>query len=344
MPGIDASFKRSAKTWGNWILNGVHDIGGMDGFGAIQRETNEPVFHEPWESRVFGMFLTGAGMPPQPLDAGRHRLERLDPVKYLSSSYYERWLAMMESALIETGTLSQNEIEARVQQFAAAPDLPVPRREDPARAERIANVFRAGRPATRTIRPKPHFAIGDKIVTRNHNPHGHTRLPRYARGKHGVIVAHHGAHVFPDANAHGLGENPQHLYTVRIAMRELWGGDAEPNESVLIDLWESYLEKDKAAAKSTTRETTPAAKKIAAKTPSRSVNVLAHAASSKRSPGKPLPSATRASPPAQKSKRGTGTMPSSTGKVEKSSKGSTAGGRDSARSGRGSGKPMRRSR
>ncbi|MBV8055572.1 MAG: nitrile hydratase subunit beta, partial [Deltaproteobacteria bacterium] len=94
-------------------MNSVHDIGGMDGFGPIQRETDEPVFHEPWESRVFGMFLSGAGLPPTPLDAGRHRLERLDPVKYLVSSYYERWLAMMESALIETGTLSGDEIEAR---------------------------------------------------------------------------------------------------------------------------------------------------------------------------------------------------------------------------------------
>jgi nitrile hydratase beta subunit len=326
-------------------LNSVHDIGGMDGFGAIQREADEPVFHEPWEGRVFGMCLTGAGLPPTPLDAVRHRLERLDPIKYLSSSYYERWLAGMESALIETGTLSQDEIEARVEQFAADPELPMPRGEDPARAGRLAEAIRAGRPESqRTIRQKPRFVVGDKIMTRNLNPHGHTRLPRYARGKHGVIVAHHGAHVFPDANAHGLGENPQHLYTVRIAMRELWGGAAEPNESVLIDLWESYLEKDKAAVQSTIRKSTPAARKIAAKTSPRSAKVVAHAASSKRSSGKPLPSATRASPPAQKSKRGTGTMPSSTGRVEKSSKGSTDGGRDSARSGRGSGKPMRRSR
>jgi hypothetical protein len=169
-------------------------------------------------------------------------------------------------------------------------------------------------------------------------------LPRYARGKHGVIAAHHGAHVFPDANAHGLGENPQHLYTVRIAARELWGNNAEPNESVLIDMWESYLEKDKAAAKSLAQKSAPAAKKITAKTLSRSAKVLAHAVSSKRSPGKPLPSVIRASPSPQKSKRGTATMPSSTGRVEKSSKGSAAGGRSSARSGRGSGKPTRRSR
>jgi nitrile hydratase len=322
-------------------LNGVHDIGGTDGFGAIQRETDEPVFHEPWESRVFGMMMVGAGLPPITLDAGRHQLERLPPLQYLSSSYYERWLARINAALVEAGTLTREEIDRRMQEFATDPDRPVPRHDDPARAEGIADALRAGRPATRTIRQKPRFAAGDKIVTRNLNPHGHTRLPRYTRGKHAVIVAHHGAHVFPDANAHGLGENPQHLYTVRIAMRELWGDNAEPNESVLIDLWESYLEKDKAAAKSITQKSTPSAKKIAAKTSPRSVKVPAHAASSKRSLGKPLPSVTRASPLPQKSGKG---MPSSPGRAEKSSKGSPAAGRGSARSGRGSGKPMRRSR
>jgi hypothetical protein len=150
-------------------LNGVHDIGGMDGFGAIHLETDEPVFHELWESRVFGMFVTGAGLPPTPLDAVRHRLERLDPLRYLSSSYYERWLAVMEGALIEAGTLKLEEIEARVHQFAADPALPMLRRDDPARAEGLANVLRAGRPVIRQIRQKPRFAVGDKIVTRNLN-------------------------------------------------------------------------------------------------------------------------------------------------------------------------------
>ncbi len=281
-------------------MNGVHDIGGMDGFGPIHREADEPVFHEPWESRVVGMLLTGAGPPPEPLDAFRHRLERLDPIKYLSSSYY----------------------------VAADPDLPMPRREDPARAEHLANAFRAGRPESkRKIRQKPRFAVGDTIVTRNLNPPGHTRLPRYTRGKRGVIVAHHGAHVFPDTNAHGLGENPQHLYTVRIAARELWGGGAEPNESVLIDLWDSYLEKDKTAAKSAVQKPMPAVKKVVAKPPARATKMPARAAASKRSFAAPLPSLTAAAP--VKSKRARTTV---------------GAGRGSARSGRGSGKPMRKSR
>jgi nitrile hydratase subunit beta len=305
-------------------VNGVHDIGGMDGFGPIPRETEEPVFHEPWERRVFGMFLVGAGLPRPRFDDDRYRLERLDPLRYLSSSYYERWLAALESGLIQTGTLSQDEVEAKVRQLAVDADLPVPRREDPARADGIANALRAGHPAARKIRQKPRFAVGEKIVTRNLNPHGHTRLPRYTRGKRGVIVAHHGAHVFPDSNAHGLGENPQHLYTVRIAMRELWGDDAEPNESVLIDLWESYLEKDKAAAKSTTQKNLPAAKKVMAKTSPRAAKVQARVNFSRRSRAMPLPSVTARA-------RGK--------KIAKA-----MAGRASTKRGRGSGKPMRRSR
>ena len=223
----------------------MHDIGGMDGFGAIHHENDEPVFHESWEARVFGMFVMGAGLPPTPVDAFRHRGERLDPVKYLTSSYYERWLTGLELALVEAGALSPDEIETKVQQFTAEPDSPLPRREDPSTADNIARALRAGNPVTRKIRQKPRFVAGDKVLTRNLNPHGHTRLPRYARARRGVIVAHHGAHVFPDTNAHGLGEHPRHLYTVRFTARELWGDAAEPNESVLIDLWESYLEKDK---------------------------------------------------------------------------------------------------
>jgi nitrile hydratase len=272
-------------------LNSVHDIGGMDGFGPIEHETNEPVFHEPWERRVFAMRLINPGLPPTPVDALRHRGERLDPVTYLSSSYYERWLAGMERELLETGTLNREEIEARMAQFAADPDLPMPRREDPATAEHIVGVFRAGRPAVRKIRQKPRFAIGDKIVTRNLNPHGHTRLPRYARSRHGVIVAHHGAHVFPDTNAHGFGENPQHLYTVRIAMRELWGADAEANETVLIDLWESYLEKEK--VKSVVGKSAPGGKN-SAKTGLAAAAGSARA--SKRARGMRLPTVTPAAP------------------------------------------------
>jgi len=234
-------------------MNGVHDIGGMDGFGPVRPEAGEPVFHESWEGRVFAMRMAGAGRPREPIDAGRHRIERLGPVRYLASSYYERWLAAMEQAIVEAGTLTLAEIEARMRSIAANPKRKMPRQKNPAAAEGIVKALRAGKPVTRKVRKPPRFAIGDRVITRNLNPRGHTRLPRYARGKRGVIVLHHGAHVFPDTNAHGQGENPQHLYTVRIAARELWGkAAAEAKEAVLIDLWESYLEDDRAAKASLT--------------------------------------------------------------------------------------------
>jgi len=246
-------------------MNGVHDIGGTDGFGVVRPELNEPVFHERWESRVFAMNIIGAGRPPSPIDAARHRLERLDPIRYLTSSYYERWLAAVENAILEAGTLTRDEIEAKIQEFAADPSLAIPRREDPAFAEGMRSALRAGQPVARQIRQKPRFAVGDRIMTRNLNPHGHTRLPRYARGKRGVVTHHHGAHVFPDTNAHGLGENPQHLYSVRLLARELWGDGAESNESVFIDLWESYLEKDRRAVKSSAQRTSSAMKQAPSK-------------------------------------------------------------------------------
>jgi nitrile hydratase subunit beta len=316
-------------------LNGVHDIGGMDGFGPIERETNETVFHETWEGRVFGMSMVGGGLPQITLDARRHQLERLSPVQYLSSSYYERWLARIEAALVEAGTLAREEIDRRMQEFASEPDRPAPRHEDPVRTESIANALRPGRPTIRKIRQKPRFTAGDKIVTRNLNPRGHTRLPRYARGKRGVIVAHHGAHVFPDTNAHGLGEHPQHLYTVRIAMRELWGGSAEPNESLLIDLWESYLDKDKAAA-SPARKSIPAAEKAVEQNPPAAARARTPATSSKRARAVPLPTVTRTSPRPQKLGRGTA----------KSAGAKAGGGGAPARSARPAraGKPMKRSR
>ena len=263
-------------------MNGVHDIGGTDGFGAVRRELNEPVFHEPWEGRVFAMNIIGAGHPPSPIDAARHRLECLDPIRYLTSSYYERWLAAEENAILEAGTLTRDEIEAKIQEFAADPSLAIPRREDPAFAEGILGALRAGQPVAREIRQKPRFAVGDRIMTRNLNPHGHTRLPRYARGKRGVVAHHHGAHVFPDTNAHGLGENPQHLYSVRILARELWGDGAESNESILIDLWESYLERDSRPVKSSAQRTSSGVEQVPSKSRLQSRKISPRPASKSR--------------------------------------------------------------
>jgi len=221
-------------------VNGVHDLGGMDGFGHVNPESNEPVFHHPWEATVFGISLTAMGQEAN-LDRFRHLIERMDPVRYLSSTYYEHWLAAIETAYIEGGVLTAGNLDHRANEIACDPERKLSRRDEPARTEGILRAIRVGNSSKRRVKTRPLFKTGDTVVTRNLNPRGHTRLPRYARGKRGVIDRVHGAFAFPDSNAHGLGEKPEHVYSVRFAGHELWGEAAEPNQCVNLDLWQSYL-------------------------------------------------------------------------------------------------------
>ena len=138
--------------------------------------------------------------------------------------------------LVELGHVTRAELESGKPDPAAAKAAP------PLTAGKVAAVLQRGGPVERKIDAPPRFAIGQKLRSTTASPTGHTRLPLYARGRMGEVVLHHGAHVFPDANAHGLGECPQHLYAVRFTARELWGPNASPRDSVTLDLWESYLE------------------------------------------------------------------------------------------------------
>jgi nitrile hydratase len=223
-------------------MDGVHDLGGMHGFGPVQREANEPAFHARWEAEVLAMMRAGGGRGIYNIDEFRHGIERMAPAHYLAASYYEKWLDGITRLFLEKGVIAEGELDKRIAFFrerrdaaaAAAIDGPLP--------ERVQ--FNAGwlQESFRDTGARPRFAPGDRVVTRHFHPHGHTRLPRYARGKRGVIARCHGVHVLPDANAHGLGEQPQPLYSVRFDGRELWGESAEPNQQVHVDLWESYLE------------------------------------------------------------------------------------------------------
>lgn len=211
-------------------MNGIHDMGGMHGFGAVVVEADEPVFHHRWEGRVFGMARSRRGN----IDAGRHSLERLDPVSYLKDGYYGRWLAAMERSLTALGVVTATEIDARVN---ARPK----RKRRTSAAERIE--WRpVATPYARELAQPPAFSVGQQVRAKNHQPSGHTRLPAYARCRAGAVVRVHPAMVFPDDHAHGRGENPQYVYTVRFAAGELWGDAAEPGTSVHLDLFESYLE------------------------------------------------------------------------------------------------------
>ena len=218
-------------------MNGIHDMGGMHGMGAIQHEKNEPVFHEPWEGRVYAMTRTiRAGGGRQNLDNSRYQIELLPPADYLRMSYYERWLARLVKQLVTNGVVTREELESG----HAAAGLPkeAPRVMAAAVPEMVARRSSARRDAA----VAPTFAVGQPVRARNINPIGHTRLPRYARGKHGLIQRLHGAFDLPDALADGRGERPEHCYSVRLDAAELWGDSAEAADAIYLDLWESYLE------------------------------------------------------------------------------------------------------
>jgi nitrile hydratase beta subunit len=210
-------------------MNGVHDMGGMHGFGPVVPEQNEPVWHAPWEARMYA--LARAGMIP----GLRAQIERMPAGDYLRASYYEKWLYGLVESAIRLGLITREEAETG----KADPSLPkaVPQLA----ADQVDAMMRRGRLSTRDVQRQPVFQIGDAVRTRNIHPATHTRLPRFARDKPGVVVLLHGAHVCPDTNALSQGENPQPLYTVEFSARNLWGEAANPRDTVRIDLWEDYL-------------------------------------------------------------------------------------------------------
>lgn len=217
-------------------MNGVHDMGGMDGFGKVEVEPNEPVFHAKWEGRVMAMMRAMGATGAWNIDMSRVSREVLPPHVYLSSSYYKKWALGMEQLLLEKGLVEADELEAG---HALHPGKPLRRgRLEATDIARVLTRGKFGRPAPAPARFKP----GDRVRARNIHPLTHTRLPRYVRGHVGVVELEHGCHVFPDSAAVGAGENPQWLYTVRFEARELWGDDADPTVTVSIDAFEPYLE------------------------------------------------------------------------------------------------------
>jgi nitrile hydratase subunit beta len=217
-------------------MNGVHDMGGMHGFGPVESESAEPVFHQTWEGRVFAMRLASSMLGAWNIDIGRHSIERMDPAAYLASSYFERWLASLEMLLIEKGLATSEEIEAGAPATRTQPST----RAVP--AEAADRIVARGRNFKVDADITPRFKAGDAVLTRNMHPLGHTRLPRYARGRIGVIDRDHGVFIFADTSGSGLGDKPQHLYSVRFAARELFGPEAPAGDRVCLDLWDDHLE------------------------------------------------------------------------------------------------------
>ncbi len=217
-------------------MNGIHDMGGMQDMGPVEHEKNEPVFHHAWEGRVYAMTRALGAWGKWNIDVGRYGIEILSPVDYLRMSYYEKWLVRNVALLVERGLVTREEIETGKPAPGSHKATP------PLTAAAVPGALDRGNFMRPEAKAEARFKVGQRVRARNMNPLGHTRLPRYARGKEGTIVRHRGVFVFPDTNAQFQGEHPQHLYSVRFAARELWGEDAAPRDSVSLDMWDSYLE------------------------------------------------------------------------------------------------------
>ncbi len=216
-------------------MNGVHDMGGMQCFGPVEPEPNEPVFHSDWEARVLALNRALGYARAWNIDMSRAAVENLPPDIYLTRSYYEKWALRMERLLIDQKLVDPDEIAAG---HALRPSKPLPRKLEAANVAAALSRGSFARPPSAPAR----FRAGERVRTTNNNPVTHTRLPRYARGRVGTIECVRGCHVFPDTVAIGQGENPQWLYTLLFEGRELWGERCDPNLKVSIEAFEPYLE------------------------------------------------------------------------------------------------------
>jgi len=230
------------------------DLGGQRGHGRVVGaegpEHEGDLWHAPWEPKALALTLAMGATGSWNLDMSRAARETLPG--YARLSYYEIWVHALERLLAERGLVNARELrEGCVRQ----PPRPVAR---VLQAADVAAALARGSPTGRPAEAPPRFAVGDVVRTYAGEVPHHTRLPRYARGRRGVVVAHHGAHVFADAHASGRGEMPRHLYTVRFEGRELWPEAADASEasrmSVGIDAWEPYLEPASALDREARRE------------------------------------------------------------------------------------------
>ncbi|MFZ9373047.1 MAG: nitrile hydratase subunit beta [Burkholderiaceae bacterium] len=219
-------------------MNGLHDMGGMQHYGPVQLEANEPLFHAPWEARAMALTVAVGATGQWNIDQSRSARESLPPREYLNSSYYEIWIRALERLMLARGMVSADELaRGDVLNAPAAHVRPLTR-------DRVDAALARGTPADRPVTRPAAFAVGDRVRLRNMQPSGHTRLPRYVRGHVGTIEIVHGVHVYPDTHATVPAADEGHwLYSVRFDARELWGPQADPTVSVSVDAWEPYLER-----------------------------------------------------------------------------------------------------
>jgi len=214
--------------------SGIHDMGGMQDMGPIRPDVNEPVFHEPWEARLFALWrvLPAWGK----WRTTRVAIESIPPADYLRMTYYERVLTALSDLLVSTKMITTAELESGRPESGAATLVP------PLRAAQVPAWIAHGAPGRRSVAVTPNFKVGQRVRARNINPAGHTRLPRYVRGKVGRIERDYGVFAFPDTSVYFLDDKPQHVYAVRFGARELWGDGAHAHDVVYVDVWDDHLE------------------------------------------------------------------------------------------------------
>ena len=200
-------------------MNGAHDLGGQAGHGPVAAPPSEPVFHAAWERRMCALMMAAGDVGGWNIDEDRSACEAMHPAKYLKTSYYEHWLHGLGELLKK---------------------YPPEKKVEATRAETIPAAVTARSSYIRQVPLAPRFAIGSRVRVLRLHPETHTRSPRYLRGHAGEVIRIHGAHVFPDLNVQGRGENPQWLYGVRFTSDELWGRST--GSVVHADLWEPFLE------------------------------------------------------------------------------------------------------
>ena len=217
-------------------MDGIHDMGGTQGWGTVKIPPDEPVFAEPWEAKVFAFGALSARLSGRNLDAMRHAIDRLHPYDYVAHGYSGRWLGCTETMLVESGVLAEGAVEARARKLRGE-DVEEPPDPEPNKPDYKPTA--AG--SIRQIDAEPKFQVGDKVRPHSFGPTGHTRLVRYIRGKVGTVTKLQPAQVLPDTHAHFVAENAQHVYAVTFDSTELWGPDAE-TFSLTIDCYEDYIE------------------------------------------------------------------------------------------------------
>lgn len=216
-------------------MNGVHDMGGLECFGPVNPDPNEPLFHADWEKQVLALTLAMGATGEWNLDQGRFERESLPPSDYLSIGYYRIWLTALENLLVKNGLVTREELQlGRKQQPAKVVKAVL-------QAENVSTVLRKGSPVDRTVTTPSKFNVGDAVQVENQHKLTHTRLPAYIRGVTGVVHKCHGAHIFPDSHAHGMGEEPHWLYNIKFNSDDLWGTARKQSRWVHVDCWEPYL-------------------------------------------------------------------------------------------------------